>query len=297
MRQFPEWAPPSLVEHYHKFFADTDEEYTGWRKTERAILARLLTDPEMEGVWKRLFQNRKLSPCDNHRPKSYGNENSAMRLFFNITDSFSSMRYREPTRTEEALKYQAIAKAAREFAGLIEHSRLDETPYRWFPLDAIQTIIGTAIKPEKMNGYFSLARDEVNGAGYTCKKGAIYNPVKLKDLSGNDIQEFWWLSNDTTELFYKYLMPQYPVMSGILKSLADEADKLAREAFTRPRLAERPSVSDTTIFIRALSDFWINEFQGPLYRTFAALCRVVLDDKTIGEDTIKEALKGYKGGG
>jgi hypothetical protein len=286
--QFPEWAPSNLIDEYHDLNREPELYFD---KERRAILIQLTTSCDREKIWKRLYEKRRHYPCDDHKPKSFGNDNMAWRLYSEIERAWRESEREHPTRAEDAQKYQTIAKTARELARAMRGSLLDDTPYRWYPLKAINTIIKKDIKPEKLAGLFCLAQDESDFH----KKCGIYAPVNVQLHDGTEITEHWRLYEDTEDLFERRIVtPQYPVMSQILTTLALDADKLAHDSMTEPRLVDRPTINKRTIFIRALSKFWLDEFGTPLYRTFAALCSVVLNDPDISGETVKDALKAYK---
>jgi hypothetical protein len=288
---FPAWAPPKLVDIYKNQYES--RELREFRDRERANLLALITDPEMERVWKMLYSKRKSYPIDSNEPKSYGDGVMAHFLFVDINRAFVETKRKITTKNDDALQYLEIAKAARSLAGKLRSSSLDLSPLHWFPIEAINTMLEKDINPEKAAGFFCLASDESDFH----KKGGIYEEVRYTDKkSGKIISEYRrTMAGNTNEFFNRYMItPQYPSLSEILKSVADEANEAAKHESTRPRIVGKATISTTTIFIRALYPFWLETFGGPLYRTFAALCRVVLDDSSIDENNIKDALRNYK---
>jgi hypothetical protein len=277
--EFKEWTPPSLIDAYSR------------QKNEsihRDYLTRLCTHSDMEALWKRLYSQRRVRPCDNDNSKDLGNSLMAFSLFNEIKGAFwLTTATKHSTRQDDIREYQTLAKAARELANSLHYSVLNDPVYRWYPVEAINTIIEKDINLEKFTGCFSLINDE----NELNRKGVVYQEVKID----NRESVYWKVAENTKDFFVKYcITPQYPFLSQILQSLATDADDLAKKAGKEPRLIERSS-SPATIFIRKLYvDFWREEFGSPLYRTFATLCRVVLDDPTIDSDTVKDALKGLK---
>lgn len=285
---FPEWVPHGLIEHYQKFYSNPILPH---EQRNRELLLRLITDPDLKTAWKTLKKHRRTWSCDEHKPRAYGDDAMAVRLFDHIQYALERTEQEISTRDKEVRRYQSIAKAARELAGLIENSTLDKTPYRWFPQEAINTILETAIRPELINGYFSLAMD----SSERHRKGGVYHPVKVNDFCGSEKEELWRVAENTKELFENHIMrPQYSVFSKILRALAADADGLAKESVHKPLLASHADTSRSTRFIRALYPDWLWEFGGPRYRTLAAFCGVVLDDKSISRKTVDDALKGFK---
>lgn len=237
-----------------------------------------------------LYSRRKKYPCD-RQPLSYGNDLMAYFLFSAIEQAIKETKRKITTRNDDVLKYQEIAKSARQLLEKIKDSAIDHSPLHWFPIEAINTMLERDIKPEKEEGYFCLVQDE---SEYH-RKGGIYKQVRAKDLNGNDVVEYWRFYENTKHFFNRRaITPQYPSLSTLLKNVATEADTAASREATKPRIVNRSSITKTTIFIRALYPFWFETFGGQLYRTFATLCRVILDDPNIDEDNIKEALRGYK---
>ena len=193
---------------------------------------------------------------------------------------------------EEAKQYKEIANAAKLLSGLVKDTTLDVTPYRWFPDSAISRILTEDIKPEKVAGYFCHIE---NSGGH--KKGEIFKTVEVEKFGDTSKTEYWKFADNQQKWFSRWIItPQCPSIAFIVNELAKDADKLAKEAMTRQRIVEKPkAISKSSIFIKSLYiDFWKVEFGSPLYRTFATLCKVVLNDESISESSIRDTLKKIK---
>lgn len=264
-------APIILIEQYNALVDRQDLRWALSRK--RAVLKALTTNPEMTKVWKMLYK------------KAPSKMTMEIGLVHAVTMAMSTSEDKITTMNDDISKYQEIAKAARELVKKLNRSKLDLSPLHWFPDTAIGAILEKDINPDKANGYFCLINDE----GNLHKKGGIYEEV----INNDGTSQYWRAHENTREFFNQHaITPQYPVLSEILTSLAATADSVANQEAIKPRLANRTSASKTTVFIRALSPYWLETFNGPLYRTFATLSRVVLDDTSIDSNTVKDALKG-----
>lgn len=157
----------------------------------------------------------------------------------------------------------------------------------------VETMQRQTTKSEDVEKYLDIA------------KSARLLAVKLSQ-SSLDLSPLYWFPNEG-EIEYRaldensqeflerlYIKHDHPTLSTILNTMAIDADAAAKHESTRPRLSSRSTTTPKTIFIRALYPYWIKTFGGELARTFAALCRVVLNDTNIGEDDIKNALSSYK---
>ena len=282
MKKIPEWAPKSLVEHYKK--------YLEMDKIEFGMLYRLITVPIMNEIWESLYEYRVRSSLDSYNRTLEANENMAIRLFFAASDANRQSQRKIETRAENVKKYTDIAKAARNFSEKVNNSVLDSTPYRYYPLEAINTIIENDLNPEKMNGHYCLSKDIDDFH----TKGGIYSEFRAKDLNENDICEHWRVADNTKDWFEHLITPQYPTMSQILTELAKNADLLAK--VTSQKAALKPNkLQKSTVFIRSLyGEFWSKEFVGVHRQELAIFCRIALNDESIGDITIDSALDGYK---
>jgi hypothetical protein len=120
---FPEWAPPKLVEHYQYLFNKPE---TNWyRALSRETLIALISNPEMKSVWKMLYQKRVSNGYDERQPASFCSGVMAYFLFQVILSSIVETKRKITIRSEDVLKYQEIAKAARELAEMVSGSGLD----------------------------------------------------------------------------------------------------------------------------------------------------------------------------
>jgi hypothetical protein len=286
---FPAWTPAILINHYQTIY---DSPNAGlYHKKIRKCLIAITTHPKMEKVWKMLYKKWTRYGCPEHKTAKFENGAMALSLFSAIQGAINEVERKKTTRHEDAQKYLDIAKDAIALAVKIKQSQLNKSPLHWFPDSAINTMLARDIKTEKSSGYFCLAYDESDFH----KKGGIYTRNVIKDLNGNDIWQYQQIAKNTREFFKNQcITPNYPILAEILKSVADEAEEMAKHEATRQRIVNKTSISEKTIFIRALYPFWIKYFGSPLYRTFATLCRVVLDDDSIDVDDIKDALKNYK---
>jgi len=112
--KFPDWAPPTLIEYYQSFYSEPDQ---NWHRTLcRNMLIALTTNPEMERVWKMLYSKRKPIGCDVNQDKSIGDGLMAYFLFIDIDKALVNTTLKATTRSEDVLKYQEIAKLARELS-------------------------------------------------------------------------------------------------------------------------------------------------------------------------------------
>lgn len=277
---FPDWAPAELVEFYR----------VGRFDSAHNILIAITTNPEMEAVWKMLYQKRVREKCDEYMPSSYGDGAMACQLFFNIMDAIKKTKQKKTTRSEDVFKYKKIAKAARELAKQVRHSELNISPLHWFPINAINTMLEKDINPDKASGCVCAIDDQ----GDYQKKGEIYHSFLAKDFSGKDTCHYWPVGKNNSDFFNKYCITPMVLFSEVLDSMAAEADIKAKHESKKRRIVDKTTISTTSIFVRALYPFWIEKFGGTLSGTFAALCRAVLDDPEIDENSIKTALKNYK---
>jgi hypothetical protein len=310
--ELKKWSPKGLVEYYYAERLDIDgslegcklhakesgeklseeylkklrEELEREKSDETALLLKLATHDEMESVWKELC--KRSNRCKRieypYQDRDDCEKFMIMELISSITLAIVESKQNHSKRQDDIEKYRTIAKAARGLAKALSNSPLDTTVYRWYPPEVIDVIMEKDINPEKLSGYSSHINDE--GGFLNICKGDLFR----EDTSG-------CCSHVPLAMFFEIfgITPQRPVMSEILKSLAADADDWAEETKTEPRIAERSSISATTIFIRTLhSEFWFKEFGSPLYRTFASLCRAVLNEPEITADTVKDALKGLK---
>jgi|GEM_PF-1502189 len=312
--KFKAWTPRALIDYYYAERVDIDgslegceriAEKTGEKLTEKsrkelreqlekekreetALILKLGTHDEMQSVWKELCKRSKR--CEQVK-YPYRDDPETCEQFMvleleaNITSAVYESKRNHTKRQDDIEKYKSIADAAHELLKVLYNSRLDTTVYRWYSPEVKNAIIENDLIPEKLSGYASCIKDE---DGITrLRKGDIFR---------EDIDEYGWGRAEyiPSEMFFErfVITAHRPVMSEILKNLAEDAKELAEETKTEPRIVERSSLSPTSIFIRTLyEEFWLNEFGSPLYRTFAALCRVVLDDPEITVDTVKDALK------
>jgi hypothetical protein len=290
---FPGWTPQELLDIYHCRFEENrdDDKYSYHYNLERKYLIALATNPEMEKVWERLLKSRRYVPADDIS-KSRGDDAMVLSLHHYVVNAIHKLDRKFSTVNDDVLECQEIAKAARLLAAKLHNRSLDHSPLHWFPDEAINTMLARDINPDKASGYFCLIRDESEFH----KKGGIYSEVRFTDKdSGKIVSEYWNVANSTNEFFNKFMItPQFPRLSEILKSLASDADEATRKEVKRPRIAKNKDTSDATKFIRALYPFWIETFGTPLYKTFAALCRVVLDGCQVRESSVKDALRWHK---
>jgi hypothetical protein len=286
---FPAWAPPILVDIYHKQYEP--KEFSRFRNGEDKRLIALITSPKMERVWKILYSKRKLYQIDMDEQKTVGDGVMAHFLFTSINEAIRETKRKFTTRNEDVLKYQEIAKAARLLADKLSGQSLDHSPLHWFPDEVINTILERDINPDKASGFFCLVHDE----GEFHKKGGIYEVARYTNRkSGEILSGQWRAAENTNEFFNRFMITPEVPLSSILNDLASNADTAAKKEGERTRIAKKFNTSESTMFIRALYPFWLETFGSPLYRTFATLCCVVLDDKEIGEENIKDALRGCK---
>jgi len=289
VKTFPDWAPPKLVEYYQGAYNLPN---IGMHlEKERGYLMAIISHPEMRDVWKMLYIKWTRYGCPANKTPSFENGAMALSLFSAIKGAIGETERKKTTRRYDKFKYLDIAMDARALASRIKQSSLNKSPLHWFPDHAINSILKNDIKTEKAEGYFCLAYDE----NEFHKKGGVYTRRITKDANGNDVWEYLKIDKNTKEFFKNQcITPRYPLLAEILKNIADEADAIAEHEATKLRIVSNSSASEATIFVRALYPFWIKYYGGPLYGTFATLCRVILDDSSIGADTIKDALKGYK---
>ena len=286
---FPEWAPPKLVDIYLNLYARRESSFIFKRKEK--ILIALTTKPEMERVWKMLYKRRRQYPIDLESPKCHGDEVMALSLFHEVERAVLATNNKFSTRTEDVKKYQDIAKSARLLARKVRGLNIDLPLLEWLPIQAVNTMLEKDINQDKAEGFFCLMNDESEFH----RKGGIYEVVRLTDKkSGDNVIEYWRAAENTNEFFCRYIVtPQYPCISNTLESLAEKAEKQAEHEAVKIRLSDKETTSKKTIFIRALFPYWREKFGGPLKRTLAKLCEVVLDEETTLDD-VDNAIKNYK---
>jgi len=286
---FPDWAPPKLVEYYQAIYKLPNIGLA--LEKERVYLEAILTHREMKSVWKMFYSKWKRYGCPQNKTSEFEKGAMAFSVFSAIKGAIAKTEIKSTTRSYDVIKYQEIARDARTLAVKIRQSSLNKSPFDWFSDKTVNAILGNDIKPEKADGFFSLIYDESEHH----KKGGIYTRRIVKDLIGNDVLEYQQVAKNTKEFFKNQcITPTNPRLAEILIRVAGEADTIATHKETETRIAGNSKTTKVTMFIRALYPFLINYFGSPLYGTLAALCRVVLNDDSVGESTVKDALKGYK---
>jgi len=86
-------------------------------------------------------------------------------------------------------------------------------------------------------------------------------------------------------------------LSNIMQRLSVEAEMAEAMVDTETQVLPYPNIKNAqrTAFIRVLSLNFMNYYNSYLYRTQATIARIVLDDSSIGENMVKDALKGWSG--
>jgi hypothetical protein len=94
--------------------------------------------------------------------------------------------------------------------------------------------------------------------------------------------------------FAASLLPEWPALPEILNQLEARAVRLASNALTETRVAERRTRGQVeNYFICSLSTFFRENLSGPMDRSLAAIAGVVLE-KDIGLEAVKQALRHQK---
>jgi len=86
-------------------------------------------------------------------------------------------------------------------------------------------------------------------------------------------------------------------LSNILLKLSEEAAATESMTDNETQVLPYPNIKNAqrTAFIRVLSLKFMDDYKSYLYRTQATVARCVLNDPSIGENTIKDALRGWSG--
>ena len=313
MMVFKKWTPKGLIKYYYaerlcidgtlreteriaeergeklteKSLKELREELETQKKDETALILKLGTDEEMCLVWRKLLKrsNRHERNKNLYQDRDECETIIIAELVTHIQLAIYESKKYHSKRQEDINKYLSIANSANELLRALYKTSLDTTVYRWYSPEIINAIIENDLKPEKLSGYASYIHDEDGITGL--RKGDIFR--EDIDDYGMGMAEYI-----PSQMFFEHFVitAHRPVMSEILKNLVADAQKLAEETKVEPRIVERTSIAPTSIFIRKLyKDFWLNEFGGVLSGTFAALCRVVLENPEINEDTVKSAIK------
>jgi hypothetical protein len=276
---FPEWAPKPLVEYYRNHVkTGRVDMWKGWE----ALFERLLTYPRMEPVWREITKRIK------SRLDGIEVDFAYLVLVANTTIAVEHCRNKDIySRQEEIARYQSIAKQARALSRTIKGSALDAAPYRWYSDSVIGEMIGQLRVGEEMEGSFC----DVEPFGDGDKETVHYDPL-IKEINGKSVLRL--PAKSKLDFLMRHLRADYPTISSILVGLAKDADDLAKRAAKEHRLIGKPGAENTQrlVFIREMARIFKSEFGSPLYRTLAGLSSVVLEDETIDQDTVRDALRG-----
>jgi hypothetical protein len=278
--EFPEWAPRPLIEHYREHFETSH--IPGWNEEGKALLARLLTHPRMGRVWKEITRRR--GPRIDGTPY----DEIYVLIHFYAERAFIASQRAHTTRQEDVERYLEIAKQARLLSRTIKGRVLDTTPYRWYPDGAIGTILGQ-IRTEAAEGCFcAIEPPEAMG------KEVVWEGRPVQRRDGKLVH--WPRANSKRRFLEQCLRAQYPTMSYLLESLAKEADSLTKKTAKEQRIIGKPGAKNTQriVFIREMARFFTREFGSPLYRTLAGLSSVALEDATIDQAAVRNALRGWE---
>ncbi|MGR8932493.1 MAG: hypothetical protein ACU836_17865 [Gammaproteobacteria bacterium] len=270
--EFPDWAPARLVEFYldrvNKSKVDVHSlntfgvDINNLNPESAALCLRFLTNPKMKSVWKIL---KKSNP---ELPET---------LIFNLAQiGIYQANKRQLSRSEEILKYQEIAKAARNLAAKLKNSDLDNPVFYLFDEEAVMELLEHDIKPDKAEGYYCSIRGD--------KKGVIFK--KRGNISYRH-------NRDNLEFFRENaITPQYPSIATSMLNLAIEAEKLSKIKASEPRLFDGKS-HKKTVFIRTIFFDWKTFNKSPLYRTLATFTSVALEEEVIESD-VKDAIRIFR---
>lgn len=155
---FPGWAPQSLVDFYLKKLENREKfesiKLSSYEQRRENIHKALITKPEMERVWKMLYEKRRKYPVDSKEPKSHGDRVMALSLLHAIEMAISATNKKFTTRNEDVQKYREIAKSARFLALKVSESKLDSSLFEWISVEAINTMLERDINPDKAAGFF-----------------------------------------------------------------------------------------------------------------------------------------------
>lgn len=310
--KFKPWTPTALVEYYHAGRLDIEgtlahevyenlsveareklrKNFEKEKNDQSALILKLATHDDMEAVWKILIKHTKRHEQNKYFRQSDPDEceqHMIIELIANIESAILKSKKLHSKRKDDIEKYKSIADAAALLQRLIHNTPLDKPVDQWFSQEVINSIIEKDLDPEKLSGYASFISDEAVGEPLNDSfyKGDIYREGTNSD--GVPSHEYF----SKIHFFQRFVITEkLPVLSEILGSLVTDAKEIAEATKIEPRLNERSKISPTTIFIRTLYwNFWLNEFGTPLYRTFAALCQVVLDNQEIDKDTVINALR------
>lgn len=306
--KFKPWTPDALIDYYYSkrhyidrslemnepLSVEASKDLEKQKNDETALILKLATHAEMEKVWKELCKRTKR--CERSR-YSYRDDPGECERFM-IIELIGAIQLAEieskkhhSNRNNEIERYQAIADLAAQLTRAIFKTPLDGTVDEWFSHETINKIIVEDIDPEKLSGFASLISDEA--VGETLIDSFFYKGDIFRECTNSDgVPRHEYMPRE--QIFQCFITANLPVLSEILSNIATTAKDMAENAKTKPRINERSNLAPATIFIRTLYwDFWRDEFGSPLYSTFASLCRVVLGDPTIDEDTIKNTLRSF----
>lgn len=248
---------------------------TEFERAEFEVMARLVTRPEMERVFREL---RKQSSDNGYEE----------RLWFDILNFWRKAQRQYKTRTEKNKSYQAIAKSAYKLVEAIHNSERDISPFKWFPDPAIGTIL-SRIRTELAEGHFCLLDPLLNTTKETVWDGK--HPLKRKD-DGFDVFPVAFSLN---EFFQKMLIVRYPSISTILAAIAVDAEDKAKQALNEQVVLPSPNAKGAKklVFIRLMANNFNSQFGMIMRRTTASIASVVLDE-AITEDMVGDALRNWQ---
>jgi len=243
----------------------------------RALLERLLT-PAMEKAWSQVLK-RMSFPRDLDTPET---------IFSHVMLALERAELKEESRAEKAARYQALAKAAREFAGALIGSELDHAPYRWFQDKVILRII-EMMRPELASGTFCLLDPFPD-----TPKDTVFREI-LNKPGGGQLSESFGIDVGTLGFFEALGVPRSPIMSEVCMAIAAEADRNATNAITERRMLPKPGVQSARRirFVRELGSFFKTRCRGYLKRTLASFATAALQED-VTPDQVADALRGFE---
>jgi hypothetical protein len=283
---FPDWAPEDLCASYRedKVYWDMpktpDDKGISITDSQKALLERLLTHPDMKRAWRELKK----------RKPEWMEELLGTDVFLTVDHALHEANREPESRKEKAYRFRVIARATRNCARAVEGSELDRSPDFFNPREAI----GANLKHFRsklgedrsdLTEALDRALDEI-GDKDNIWNGAYPHPLTAKDAREGTIE----LQDE-----FKHIMLTvcYPSFSWFAYKIAERADAIAKEAITEDRVLPYPKSKNARrdCFIRLLGRFFRSHWGSYLYGTLAAFARVALEEKGIGPQEVRTALR------
>ena len=261
-------TPPQAATHYPAWVSSRIIAAANpWLAEDPALVRRLFWhSPGLRSAWREIER----------RLDAHGVDPG--RVMAAIFRAHRLARQRHPARQEDIDRYGEIAAAATALARL-----LPGTPLAWTPWHLPEG--GPGASPTQAAAATRLRQRMAAAVGLPVGPGDEEQVRALDSALG--------LARDA----YPDLNPPPVNLPAVLAILADQAERLAEDARTAPRLIPSPNRTEATrlAFIRALGADFRGLFGGLLLKkTLATLTAAALDlTEELDETTVKSAFVGY----